>query len=63
MSTTFGEKVLASNWQAVLLDTRTGPRKIRIDDVDAFTRADVGEIMRRARDVDELIDMLERRKG
>ncbi|SDL71534.1 proteasome accessory factor A [Corynebacterium mycetoides] len=63
VSTTFGEKVLASNWQAVLLDTRTGPRKIRIDDVDAFTRADVGEIMRRARDVDELIDMLERRKG
>ncbi|QPK84189.1 proteasome accessory factor PafA2 [Corynebacterium qintianiae] len=60
VGTAFGDRVLASNWQAVLLDTAAGPRKIRIDDVDAFTRTEVGEIFERAGTVDELIAGLDR---
>lgn len=55
VSTAFGEHILASNWQAVVFDTAAGPRKVRLDDVDAFTRSDVGELIQQARTIEELI--------
>ena len=60
VSSTFGDSILASNWQAVLFNTDQGPYKVRIDDVDGFTRADVGELIESAGSVDELIAALNR---
>ena len=58
VSTKFGDNILASNWQAVVFNTVAGPYKIRLDDVDTFTRAEVGDLIERADTVEALIASL-----
>ncbi|WP_288831691.1 depupylase/deamidase Dop [uncultured Corynebacterium sp.] len=58
VSRKFAEDVLASNWQAVVFATGAGPRKVHIDAVDGFTAAEVGEVVDKARTVDELLAAL-----
>lgn len=58
VSRKFGEDILASNWQAVLFSTPAGPRKVQIDAVDGFTRAEVGALVESAGTVDELLAAL-----
>ncbi|AWB84003.1 depupylase/deamidase Dop [Corynebacterium liangguodongii] len=58
LSTRFGERVLASNWQSVLLETERGPVRLQLDDVNRFGRAEVGELIEKARSVDEVLDAL-----
>ena len=54
----FAGDIIASNWQAIIFDTPAGPRRVRIDDVDGFTREDVGELVESSRNVAELLDGL-----
>ncbi|WJY68042.1 depupylase/deamidase Dop [Corynebacterium auris] len=58
VSRKFGEDILASNWQAVLFSTPAGPRKVQIDAVNGFTRAEVGAVVESAGTVDELLAAL-----
>ncbi|WP_291313567.1 depupylase/deamidase Dop [Corynebacterium sp. UBA2622] len=58
LSRKFPEDVLASNWQAVVLRSSAGPRRVEIDAVDGFTEAAVGEILERSGSVDELLAAL-----
>ncbi len=58
LSTKFSEEVLASNWQAVVLRSAAGPRRVQIDAVDGFTEAEVGEIVAGSATVDELLAAL-----
>ncbi|RNE49148.1 depupylase/deamidase Dop [Corynebacterium alimapuense] len=55
VSARFGEDVIAASWQALLLKTTQGSVRLAINDVDGFTKAQVGELVERVENTDELV--------
>lgn len=58
VSEKFGDNVIASSWQTVVLKYSAGTAKVAINNVDGFTREEVGSLIDGADDVDQLIDAL-----
>ncbi|MHA2788973.1 depupylase/deamidase Dop [Corynebacterium sp. S7] len=59
VSEKFGDDVIASSWQTVIVKYSEGTAKIAITDVDKFTGEEMSEILNNSATTDELIAALE----
>ena len=55
VSEKFGEDVIASSWQSIIFSVEGAPRRVSMDFIDGFTKAEVGEALDRADTVRELL--------
>ncbi|WIM68840.1 depupylase/deamidase Dop [Corynebacterium breve] len=60
ISARFGENVVASSWQTVIVNTGDKVAKIGIDNVRGFTRNEIGDIFDKAETIDDVIQALDK---